>query len=99
MLFTISECDFLDIMKQCLLDRSEKGLTYFGMWYNQCWLTTVHMIVAESCSMEMTRNAIRRYFEMNLIKMDGVEAKTRTLQIISRDQMIELVNDLDSYRR
>ena len=49
--------------------------------------------------MEMTRNAIRRYCEMNMIRMDGVEAKSRTIQIISRDQMIELVNDLDSYRR
>ena len=48
--------------------------------------------------MEMTRNAIKRYCEMNLIKINGVEAKTRTIQIISRDQMIELVNDLDSYR-
>ena len=48
--------------------------------------------------MEMTRNAIKRYSEMKMIKIDGVEAKSRTLQIISRDQMIELVNDLDSYR-
>ena len=49
--------------------------------------------------MEMTRNAIKRYCEMNMVKMEGVETKTRTIQIISRDQMIELVNDLDSYRR
>ena len=60
--------------------------------------TFVISVVVESCSMEMTRNAIRRYCEMNMIKMDGVETKSRTIQIISRNQMIELVNDLDSYR-
>ena len=62
-------------------------------------VTFVIFVVVESCCMEMTRNAMRRYCEMNMIKMDGVEAKSRTIQIISRDQMIELVNDLDSYRR
>ena len=56
-------------------------------------------VVVESCSMEMTKNAIRRYCEMNMIKMDGVETNSRTIQIVSRDEMIELVNDLDSYRR
>lgn len=76
------ECDFIEMMKQCLLDRSEKGLTNY----------------VESCSMEMTRNAVKRYCELNMIKMDGVEAKSRTIQIISRYQMIELVNDIDSYR-
>ena len=60
--------------------------------------TFVISVVVESCSMEMTRNAIRRYCEMNMIRMDGVETKSRTIQIISRNQMIELVNDLDSYR-
>ena len=36
---------------------------------------------------------------MKMMKMDGVETNSRTIQIVSRDEMIELVNDLDSYRR
>lgn len=58
----------------------------------------VFSVLVESCSMEMTRNAVKRYCELNMIKMDGMEAKSRTIQITSRDQMIELVNDIDSYR-
>ena len=78
----------------CTLDVSHSMICQLTVLFD----TFVISVVVESCSMEMTRNAIRRYCEMNMIKMDGVETKSRTIQIISRDQMIELVNDLDSYR-
>ena len=67
---------------------------------SSCSLHTMgHLLLVESCCMDMTRNAIRRYCEMKMMKMDGVETNSRTIQIVSRDEMIELVNDLDSYRR
>ncbi|XP_065919777.1 glycerol-3-phosphate acyltransferase 1, mitochondrial-like isoform X2 [Dysidea avara] len=80
---TCKESQFLDKMRSCLLDRSEKGLAYF----------------AESCCMEMCKNAVRRFSEMNILKLDGVEPSPRTLKLVNHDQLVELVNDMESYRQ
>ena len=49
--------------------------------------------------MEMCKNAVRRFSEMDIVKSDGVEPSSRTLKLVNHDQLVELVNDMESYRR
>ena len=49
--------------------------------------------------MEMCKNAVRRFSEMNILKLDGVEPSPRTLKLVNHDQLVELVNDMESYRQ